>query len=80
MTEVEVCLPTHSLVRDLSSMRVWLDSRRFEPTSFNYNCDRSGAKAVVRVAFKREREAIEFAAEFHGSAMLDSAASSFGAR
>jgi hypothetical protein len=56
---------------ELSSMRVWFDSQRIEPSNFDYNCDRSGSKAVVRGRFKAESEAVEFAAEFHGSLKLD---------
>jgi len=47
-------------------MRIWLDERRFEPSSFS--CHDSGIGVLVRVDFKIAGEADAFAARFTGSA------------
>ena len=45
-------------------MRLWLDERRFEPSSFTYFYLDPGM--MIRVAFKLAEEAEAFAQEFRG--------------
>jgi hypothetical protein len=49
----------------LTDMRLWLDSRRFEPSTFTY-FDRNRAMSV-QVSFKVGEEAKAFARRFGGS-------------
>ncbi|MGH7030310.1 MAG: hypothetical protein ACREE9_17355 [Stellaceae bacterium] len=61
-----VILPVKSseLSTQMAAMRVWLDERRFEPSSFS--CRDSGTAVVVRVDFKVADEATAFARHFSG--------------
>jgi hypothetical protein len=60
----EVRVGDGEFVARMTEMRVWLDSRRFEPATFRYaNVDRA---VVVRVDFIIEAEAHAFAQEFQG--------------
>ena len=52
-------------VQRLTDIRVWLDERRFEPSSFTYLFLGQGMK--IRVSFKNDDEAGAFADEFGGS-------------
>jgi hypothetical protein len=52
----------------LTDMRVWLDQRRYEPSTFTYFFLDPGMK--IRVTFQIDREAEAFAREFGGS-LLD---------
>jgi hypothetical protein len=45
-------------------MRVWLDQRPYQPTSFDYVI--SGRGTLVRVQFNEDAEAAEFAEAFAG--------------
>jgi hypothetical protein len=64
MFAVEVALEKDLLVPLMSQMRLWLDQRRIEPSSFRY---RGGSPlATVRVGFKVEGEASDFAEHFGG--------------
>ena len=54
-----------SLVTRMSKMREWLDSHRYEPDLFQYRKEPRGA--LLRVDFKIEKEAFEFADAFGGS-------------
>lgn len=58
---VEVRLGDGSLVARMGKMREWLDSHRYEPDLFQYR------GAVLRVDFKVENEAFEFAEAFGGN-------------
>jgi hypothetical protein len=62
---VEVRLGMDSLVARMSGMREWLDRHRYEPDLFQYRMVPQGA--VLRVDFKVENEAFEFAEAFGGS-------------
>jgi hypothetical protein len=64
---VEVRLGEGSLVDRMSEMRVWLDSHRYEPDLFQYRKETGGA--LIRVEFKIEKEAFEFAEAFGGSVL-----------
>ena len=61
-----VILPVKSseLSAQMAAMRIWLDQRRFEPSSFG--CRDGGAGVIVRVDFKVADEAHAFAREFNG--------------
>ena len=69
---VEVSLTEDDLVEQMNRMRAWLDHRHFEPSSFKLSP--AAGRKVVRVLFKSESAAAEFAAEFGGRS-LSSAAS-----
>jgi hypothetical protein len=64
---VELRLHEGDLVGRMSEMRVWLDRHRYEPDLFQYRTERRGA--VLRVEFKIEREAFEFAEAFLGNVL-----------
>jgi len=65
----EVRIPDGSdLVERLTDMRVWLDEHRYEPSTFTYFFVPPGMK--IRVSFRVEDEAKEFAERFDGS-LLD---------
>jgi hypothetical protein len=49
----------------MTRMRVWLDSRHFEPAVFRY--DQIDRAVVIRVDFAVEDEAAAFAQEFAGT-------------
>ena len=65
MFAVEVALEGDLLVSLMSQMRLWLDQRRIEPSSFQYIGGSPPAR--VRVAFKAESEASVFAEYFGGA-------------
>jgi hypothetical protein len=50
----------------MSAMRVWLDERRFEPSTFS--CRDTDYGMLVSVEFKIPREAAAFAERFDGQA------------
>jgi hypothetical protein len=52
-------------VQRLTDIRVWLDERRFEPSTFTYLFLYRGMK--IRVSFANDDEAGAFADEFGGS-------------
>jgi hypothetical protein len=58
----------------LQDMRLWLDERRFEPSTFTYHDLNSGMR--IEVSFKFGEEAEAFARRFGGS--LPQRASSVG--
>jgi len=62
---VQVRLGEASLVARMSEMRLWLDSHRYEPDLFQHRTEPDGA--VLRVDFKVESEAFQFAEAFGGS-------------
>ena len=61
-TEVQV--GDGELVAQMTRMREWLDSRRFEPAVFRY--DHVDSAVIIRVDFAVEQEAVAFAREFRG--------------
>ena len=51
-------------VDDLSRMREWLDTQRFEPDTFRHTVN--GESITITMQFKVESEAIAFARAFDG--------------
>src|ERR1700728_2933280 len=64
MHSVEMRLKPSELTGLMAAMRVWLDERRFEPSSFS--CRDCEAGVMVRVDFKVMSEADAFARRFRG--------------
>lgn len=64
MRTVEIDLRPSELSGEMAAMRVWLDERRFEPSSFT--CYPNGLGVLVRMDFKVAREAEWFAQRFGG--------------
>jgi hypothetical protein len=60
----EVRIADGGLVAEMTRMRVWLDSCRFEPSVFRYEHVDGGV--VIHVEFAIEQEAAAFAQEFGG--------------
>lgn len=60
----EIRAPAASFAAEMTRMRTWLDSRRFEPAVFRYEHAREAV--VIRVDFTVEEEAAAFAREFGG--------------
>jgi len=67
MRTVEMRLQPQELSEKMAAMRMWLDERRFEPSSFT--CHDCGAGVLVRVDFKVAEEADAFSG-FGGSVDL----------
>jgi hypothetical protein len=65
MRTVEMRLEPQELSGTMAAMRMWLDERRFEPSSFT--CHDCGAGVLVRVDFKVAEEADAFGRCFGGS-------------
>ena len=65
MRTVEIRLQPHELPETMAAMRIWLDERRFEPSSFICHDCTSGV--LVRIDFKVVEEADAFARCFGGS-------------
>jgi hypothetical protein len=65
MRTVEMRLQPQELSGTMAAMRMWLDERRFEPSSFS--CHDCGAGVLVRVDFKVAEEADAFARCFRSS-------------
>lgn len=74
MQTAEVKVSDEDLAARLAEMRAWLDSKRFEPSTFIYFHDR--ATLLVRVSFKIADEAQAFALKFGGSLLPRSLAAS----
>lgn len=66
-----VVLPVKSseLSAQMAAMRMWLDERRFEPSSFS--CEDGGTAVLLRVEFKVAAEADAFAEQFLGGRSND---------
>ena len=58
----EIRTPAADFAEEMTRMRTWLDSRRFEPTVFR--CDHIAGAVVIRIDFTVEAEADAFAREF----------------
>jgi len=69
MTEVHIPDDT-DLFKQLIDMRLWLDTRRFEPSTFTYFFLDSGMN--IRVTFRIDEEAEAFAEKFRGT-LVDTA-------
>lgn len=69
MRTVILPLKPSELSTQMAAMRVWLDERRVEPSSFS--CRDSGAEVVVRVDFKVTNEADAFARHFTGQRLAE---------
>jgi hypothetical protein len=63
---VEVRLSTQNLSKALVSMREWLDGMGYEPSVFRYDCEDGGSEVVVRVSFRDDKQAEQFAKELEG--------------
>jgi hypothetical protein len=71
MTEVHIP-DDNDLFNRLTDMRLWLDIRRFTPSTFTYFFLDPGMK--IRVTFRVDQEAEAFAQKFRGT-LLDTRAS-----
>ena len=61
---VDIRMQPGDLSQQMSAMRVWLDERRFEPSTFY--CRDTDCGMLVSVEFKVPREAEAFAEHFDG--------------
>jgi hypothetical protein len=66
MSAVEIDLPAGDLSKQMAAMRIWLDQRRFEPSSFSC-CDNDRGMRIC-VAFSVAYQAEAFAKRFGGRA------------
>ena len=64
MHSVEIRLDPRELTRKMAEMRIWLDERRFEPSTFF--CGGDEEALLVSIAFRVPNEAAAFAAHFGG--------------
>jgi hypothetical protein len=60
----EIRVGDGDFVIQMSRMREWLDSRRFEPAVFRYQ--HVDSSVVIQVDFAAEEQATAFAREFRG--------------
>ena len=63
---VDIRMQPGDLSRQMSAMRVWLDERRFEPSTFS--CRDTDCGMLVSIEFKISGEAAAFAERFDGQA------------
>jgi hypothetical protein len=64
MRTVEIHLEAGELCEQMAAMRMWLDDRRWEPSTFSSHGD--GPAVVVRIEFKIAEEGEAFARRFGG--------------
>ena len=64
MRTVEIHLKHGELVEQMAAMRIWLDDRRWEPSTFS--CRDDGRAVVCRIDFKIAQEGEAFARRFGG--------------
>jgi hypothetical protein len=64
MRTVEIHLEPGELCEQMAAMRIWLDGRRWEPSSFS--CHDDGLGVVLRIDFKIAQEGEAFARRFGG--------------
>jgi hypothetical protein len=64
MRIVEIRVSRRELSERMAMMRMWLDERRFEPSTFN--CQDVEDSVLIRIEFKAASEAMAFAARFDG--------------
>ena len=60
----EIRVQDGEFIAEMTEMRVWLDGRRFEPSTFRYF--HGNGAVIIRVEFKVRDEALAFAEEFGG--------------
>jgi len=60
----EIRIGDGNLAVQMTRMREWLDSRRFEPAVFRY--EHIDSSVIIHVEFSVEEEAAAFAREFRG--------------
>lgn len=65
MLTAELKIDDDQLAARLAEIRVWLDGKGFEPSTFTYFHDDAGL--LVRISFKVNDEAQAFASAFGGS-------------
>jgi outer membrane lipoprotein-sorting protein len=66
MQIVEIDLEPGQLCEQMAAMRMWLDDRRWEPSTFS--CHDNGAGVLLRIEFKVAQEGEAFARRFGGRA------------
>ncbi len=64
MHTVEIRLDQADLRDKMNAMRMWLDERRFEPTTFASHAN--GSTMCLSVSFRSAEEAKAFAIQFAG--------------
>ena len=64
MHSAQIRIVERDLATEMERMRVWLDSRRFEPAAFRYEHRETGV--LIHVEFAAEQEAEAFARAFDG--------------
>jgi hypothetical protein len=64
MRTVEIDLEAGELCEQMAAMRMWLDERRWEPSTFS--CHGVGPIVLVRLEFKIAEEGDAFARRFGG--------------
>jgi outer membrane lipoprotein-sorting protein len=64
MQTVEIRLEPGQLCEQMAAMRIWLDDRRWEPSSFS--CCDDGLGVLLRIDFKIAQEGEAFARRFGG--------------
>jgi hypothetical protein len=64
MRTVEINLEPGELCEQMAAMRIWLDNRRWEPSTFS--CRSDGLGVLLRIDFKIEEEGEAFARQFGG--------------
>jgi hypothetical protein len=64
MRTIEIYLEAGELCEQMAAMRMWLDDRRYEPSTFSSHED--GFGVVLRIDFKIAEEAEAFARRFGG--------------
>jgi hypothetical protein len=64
MRTVEIYLESGELCEQMAAMRLWLDDRRWEPSTFS--CHDNGSGVLLRIDFKVAHEGEAFARRFGG--------------
>jgi hypothetical protein len=64
MQTVEIDLEAGGLFEHMAAMRMWLDERRWEPSTFS--CHDNGTSVLLRIEFKIPQEGEAFARRFGG--------------
>ena len=64
MRTVEIHLEAGELCEQMAAMRVWLDDRRWEPSTFS--CHEGGPGVLLRIELKVAQEGEAFARRFGG--------------
>jgi hypothetical protein len=64
MRTIEIYLEAGELCEQMAAMRMWLDERRWEPSTFS--CHSDGQGVLLRIDFKIAQEGEAFARRFGG--------------